>query len=512
MGKCTPTIRSRLILLVMACTIPAFLMVVALLAFNYHEDSERLIENSTATARAIVSAIDRDQAGMHSALLALATSPYLAADDLAAFYAQAQGALKTQKTDNIVLLDPSGQQLMNTLRPFGSKLPNATNPMLLKVFKTGKPVIADLFFGPVRNEYVLTEAVPVFHGDTIAYGLAAAMWPERLASLLTQQRFPAQETVTVYDSGGSIVARTSLLERLVGHKAPPELLAHMAENAEGSRERMNEEGVQVLSVFSRSTLSNWTVVIDIPLQKFTGELESELGWLVAGALVLLCSSLAAAWWIGSRIADAVHKLAAPALALGSGEEVSVPPLGLREADEVGQALTRASQMLMAAQHRANHDILTGLANRALFEEILNHQLAICGRTDRSLAVVYIDLDGFKPVNDEHGHAVGDDVLRMVAARLKQAIGASDLAARLGGDEFALILVNTELPVAQALAREVMGSLSQPYRVGPLRIEIGASVGIASYPESGTGIEALSMRADEAMYQAKAGKRRFAIAS
>ena len=255
MRKRIPTIRSRLVMLVTACSIPAFLMVAGLLAYDYHEDAERRIQNSTATARAIMSAVDRDQAGMHTGLLALATSPYLASDDLAAFYAQAQGALKTQKTDNIVLLDPSGQQLMNTLRPFGSKLPNATNPMLLKVFKTGKPVTADLFFGPVRNEYVLTEAVPVFHGDTIVYALAAAMWPERLASLLAQQRFPADETVTVLDSGGSIVARTSLLDRLIGHKAPPEMLAQMAATAEGSRERKNEEGVPVLSVFSRSASS-----------------------------------------------------------------------------------------------------------------------------------------------------------------------------------------------------------------------------------------------------------------
>jgi diguanylate cyclase (GGDEF)-like protein len=170
-------------------------------------------------------------------------------------------------------------------------------------------------------------------------------------------------------------------------------------------------------------------------------------------------------------------------------------------------------MLTAAQHRANHDMLTGLANRALFDEILGHHLAICRRTNADLAVIYIDLDGFKSVNDAHGHAAGDKVLCMVAARLRDAIRESDLAARLGGDEFALIVAGAGLESAQALALKLMDRLSALYPVGTLRLEVSASIGIACYPESGTVREALSLRADEAMYKAKAaGKRRYAVAS
>ena len=191
-----------------------------------------------------------------------------------------------------------------------------------------------------------------------------------------------------------------------------------------------------------------------PHQILTNELLHTLSWLVAGTAILLLSSLALAWAIGSKIARPIHELAAPALALGSGEAVTVPSLHLREADEVGRALTRASAMLMAAQHKANHDVLTGLANRALFDEILGHQLAICRRTKTNLAIVYIDLDGFKPVNDVHGHATGDEMLCMVATRLKAAIRESDLAARLGGDEFALILLHTGLAAARDGGREV----------------------------------------------------------
>jgi diguanylate cyclase (GGDEF)-like protein len=507
-----PTIRSSLVLLVMACIVPASLMVVALLWYDYRQDRERLVQESTATARAIMSAVDRDLAGMQAALQALATSRHLASDDLAAFYEQANEVLKRQKSDNIVVLDAKGQQLLNTLRPFGSKLPSETNPALLQVFKTGRPVVADIFWGPVRREFVLVVAVPVYRGDTIAYALAAAIWPERLSGLLAQQRLAAGQIGTIFDSTGTIVARTNQTDRVVGRKGPADMIARMAQVAEGAVETESVEGVPVLCVFARSTVSNWTVAIEIPARELSNDLINGLWWLVACTGILLSSSLAVAWVIGSRIATSIRRLAEPALALGSGKAVTIPALHLREADEVGRALARASAMLMAAQHRANHDILTGLANRALFDEILSHQLAICRRTNRDLAIVYIDLDGFKPVNDVHGHATGDEVLCMVAARLKSSIRESDLAARLGGDEFALILVNTGLEAAQVLAHKLMEALSLPYAVGTLKLEISASIGIACYPDSGTALEALSLRADEAMYKAKAaGKRRYAIA-
>jgi diguanylate cyclase (GGDEF)-like protein len=291
------------------------------------------------------------------------------------------------------------------------------------------------------------------------------------------------------------------------------MVARMAEVAEDSLESKTVDGIPVLIVFSKSTVSNWSVAIGMPLGSLTNELWATLGWIVGGAIILLLSSLAVAWVIGRKIAQPIRQLTEPALALGSGQAVTVASLNLKEADEVGQALTRASAMLMASQHRANHDVLTGLANRALFEEILSHQLAICGRTSTKLAILYIDLNGFKPVNDVHGHATGDEMLCMVATRLKIAIRESDLAARLGGDEFALILINTGLAAAETVAGKVRESLSTPYCIGSLTLRISASIGIAVYPESGTTSEALSQRADKEMYRAKArakGSRSLAL--
>jgi diguanylate cyclase (GGDEF)-like protein len=512
-AKRIPTTRSRLILLVMACIVPGWLMAVALLLYNYHQDRARLIQESMATARAVMSAVDRDLAGTQAAMFALATSPHLDSNDLAAFYAQALEVLKTQNAYNILLIDPAYQQRLNTLRPFGSKLPSGPDPWLQEVFRTGRPVITHVFTGPVAGKLLLGITTPVLRGGKVIYILGASIVPERMSELLIRQRLPKDWIGAIFDSTGTFVARTHQMERYVGKKGAPEVIARMAQVPEDSVETNTVEGIPAVVVFSRSAVSNWTMAIGIPRKNLTDRLARTLGWLVAGTAILLLSSLALAWAIGRTIARSVHELAAPALALGSGEAVIVPSLRLKEADEVGRALTRASGMLTAAQHRANHDGLTGLANRSLFDAMLSHHLAICNRTNAKLAILYIDLDGFKAVNDAHGHAAGDEVIFMVATRLKNAIRQSDVAARLGGDEFAVILVDAGLEAAPRVAAKLIDSLSVPYSIGPLTLDISASIGIAGYPESATTCEALSRRADEAMYKAKAaGKRTYSVAT
>jgi diguanylate cyclase (GGDEF)-like protein len=328
---------------------------------------------------------------------------------------------------------------------------------------------------------------------------------------LTQQRLPPDWIAGIFDSTGTTVARTHEMDRFLGKKGNPAFVKRMKEVAEDSIEVTTLEGIPTLTVFSRSAVSNWTVAIGIPMRDLSSELWRSLWWLVLGVGLLLLGSLAVALTIGGRISRSIHGLSRPALALGLGEAVTVPPLHLKEADEVGQALIKASRALQEARHLGHHDALTGLANRALFDEIVEHHLAICGRTGTRLAVLYVDLDDFKAVNDAHGHATGDELLRGVAARLKNGIRSSDLAARLGGDEFGVVLVNAGMDAAAKVARKLTDSVSMPYPIGPLTIEISASIGIAGYPDSGTSSEALLHSADEAMYKAKPGRKRQVIA-
>ena len=157
------------------------------------------------------------------------------------------------------------------------------------------------------------------------------------------------------------------------------------------------------------------------------------------------------------------------------------------------------------RHQALHDALTGLANRTLFQDRTEQAILAAERKGGSAAVLLIDLDRFKQVNDSLGHPAGDALLIELAGRLRQAVRASDTVARLGGDEFALLLHDTAGPEdALVVAERVKTALVEPVTVDGLALSVEASIGIALYPRDGTDTETLVRRADAAMYHAKAG--------
>ncbi len=154
-------------------------------------------------------------------------------------------------------------------------------------------------------------------------------------------------------------------------------------------------------------------------------------------------------------------------------------------------------------HQANFDHLTGLANRSLFVDRLERVLLLQTRSGGQAAVLFLDLDGFKPINDRHGHAVGDAVLVEVAGRLTASVRSTDIAARFGGDEFVLALTDFSDPAdVEAIAHKVLDAIAAPYRVGDIRAELSASIGIALFPSDQQCTEMLLAAADEAMYRAK----------
>jgi len=162
------------------------------------------------------------------------------------------------------------------------------------------------------------------------------------------------------------------------------------------------------------------------------------------------------------------------------------------------------------QHLADHDALTGLLNRRLLEDRLQQSVNLARRNESMVAVMLIDLDGFKAVNDQYGHLMGDYVLRTVAKRLKDCVRESDTVARLGGDEFVVLLSGQRSPEdSSVVAEKVLGALTQPVAAGGRRFEIGASIGISIFPRDGATAENLLKHADAAMYRVKeAGKNRY----
>jgi len=156
---------------------------------------------------------------------------------------------------------------------------------------------------------------------------------------------------------------------------------------------------------------------------------------------------------------------------------------------------------------ATVDHLTGLYNRSSLLQILKQAIADSGRTEQDFAVLFIDLDGFKRINDSLGHDVGDQVLRAVAERLQQNSRSSDLVARLGGDEFTVLVKEPHNGVDQArLAQKMLTALAEPYQLEDNLLHLTASIGISRYPEDGAECKELLRNADMAMYRAKSSGR------
>ena len=176
---------------------------------------------------------------------------------------------------------------------------------------------------------------------------------------------------------------------------------------------------------------------------------------------------------------------------------------IRHAVERHRMLSELKRSRRREHHQATHDPLTGLPNRQLFYDRLFHAMAYSSRHRESLAVLFIDIDHFKNVNDTRGHAVGDKLLTSAAERLSACLRKSDTAARLGGDEFVVILTDlNRIQDAARVAQNTLRALAKPYILGTTELLVTASVGIAIYPTDGEDPDRLIKNADTAMYKAK----------
>ncbi|OYD47965.1 diguanylate cyclase domain-containing protein [Acidovorax kalamii] len=177
---------------------------------------------------------------------------------------------------------------------------------------------------------------------------------------------------------------------------------------------------------------------------------------------------------------------------------------------VTQDISAHKELEMRLSHDALHDALTGLPNRVMFNDRFARVLESARRYGRRAAVLYVDLDGFKSVNDQWGHAAGDQLLQQVARRLEDCVRAEDTVARLGGDEFGIVLAAIDqVEDCEVVADKVLSAMAQPFVLDSAVAQVSASVGAGLYPRHGSDADALLAQADAAMYAAKqAGKNRF----
>ncbi|MDJ0390943.1 GGDEF domain-containing protein [Roseomonas sp. E05] len=261
----------------------------------------------------------------------------------------------------------------------------------------------------------------------------------------------------------------------------------------------------------------WTAVARQPVS-VADQGAREIRWAVLAASVL-CATLFGilGWLLAGWIVRPLHRLANTADRLRRGEAVEMPVITrprevavLTESiSTLLEALTRKQMALDQMSDAAHHDALTGLLNRAGLAVYLDAAMIRAGLGAQTLSVLCIDLDGFKAANDTHGHAVGDQLLVEVAARLADLVREGDAVARLGGDEFVLVLPTGPAPGCTpvlTIAERALRAISAPYDLDGLSVQVGCSIGGAVWPADGETIEQVFAHADKALYSAKRGGR------
>ena len=508
-------VRASLAVLVVGCILPIS-AVAAFLIFDYYQrEQQRLVADAISRVRAIGSAVERDFVSIEAALFALATSERLSHGDFQGFHTRALEAVRTMKADSITVIDPRGQLLLSTRIPFGSPLPQVdVKAWRSRLRNDGRSYVSNMMHGPVLGKPMFAVGTTVSRPDGSTVMLNATVAPSQMDDLLREQKFPDSWRVAIIDGTGTIVARSHDAERYVGFKTTPDLMKRLFVNPEDGFRGVTLEGIDMTIVYSRSASTGWSIALGMPVDEVNSGLRKSIAWLVIAVLIALAIGLLSAWYIGGRIAHSITALAGPARRLGAGRIGigDLPQVYFKEASELADALVEASVVLDNARHDAHHDPLTRLANRVLLNLVIDRQLALCRRQQRELSVMFIDLDGFKVINDTYGHALGDQVLKDVASRIVASIRAADTAARLGGDEFAVCMLDTGIVGAEHAAQKLIDVLSRPFALSGSEASISASVGVAAFPASANDVDTLLKRADAAMYRAKSlGKGQVCVA-
>lgn len=289
----------------------------------------------------------------------------------------------------------------------------------------------------------------------------------------------------------------------------------------GTGSTINANGVEELSAMVSVPSTGWFVVARMPTAEAFHPIMAMRGFILKSTLGVLVVMIAVLLLLLSSMLRPLTDAARLMREMADGKR-PLEPLAVKRRDEVGDLvlgfnylvarLREKEAALMASEARlgfmAHHDKLTGLCNRAMLEDRLQQALVRAERDGSHLALLFCDLDGFKPINDQFGHEAGDVILRQVAARLSEGRRRTDTVARVGGDEFVVLLTSPDdlREIAMNIARQLLIAISMPFESEDRSFTLGASIGIALYDGTGISPAQLISRADSAMYQVKrAGK-------
>lgn len=289
----------------------------------------------------------------------------------------------------------------------------------------------------------------------------------------------------------------------------------------GASIAVNAQGIEELAAIASVPSSGWFVVARQPTSEVFSPVTRLRDFVIDNTLIILPLFLVVMIFAMRHLMRPLMNAARYADRMTRGE-IPFEPLHVVRNDEVGHLTTAFNRVLSKLlesraelQHMAHHDALTGLPNRQLLADRMEQALVRAQRSHGKVAVLFLDLDGFKPINDEFGHEAGDAALRKVADRLREAVRQEDTLARVGGDEFVILLSDLNdnaKEAAELVAAKCLAAFQQPFVIREQSCKLGTSIGIAV----GNGecvAEKLLIAADQAMYQAKeAGRGKFSLAN
>lgn len=338
------SIRTWLRWLVVACVLPGIFFDMYLIYDAYQQQKISHDQATINITRALSQMVDRELADLKGTAQTLASSPLLHADKLAEFYAQAKEALNDRPENNIIVSDINGQQLLNTLRPFGAALPRHPNQtQLTQVFETGRAAVSDLFVG-IDGKLRVSVDIPVRRDGKMIYVLSLAFLPRTLIHVFRNNP-PTNWIASILDGGGVVLMRSQKSEQFVGSKAPQQLLQRIRQFGEDTMNAETLDGIPVRAAFSHSVLSNWTAVVGIPRKDMETALYSSTSLAAGGEILSLILGLMLARWIDKHISGSFHGLATPVMALGTGAALELPALPVKEANDLGKALEKAAELI-----------------------------------------------------------------------------------------------------------------------------------------------------------------------
>lgn len=280
---------------------------------------------------------------------------------------------------------------------------------------------------------------------------------------------------------------------------------------------INPQGVEELSAIATVPGTGWFVVVRMPTAEVFRPIAAMRSFILKGTLASLVIVIALLMLLLSHILRPLTSVARSIREMADGKR-ELAPLPIGRQDEVGDLVRGFNHLVVRLRGKeaalktsetrldfmAHHDTLTGLYNRTMLDDRLQQALAHAGRDGSHFALLFCDLDNFKPVNDQFGHKAGDAVLCQVATRLLQGRRVTDTVARFGGDEFVILLTDLDdaRSTAAHVAQQLLAALSTPFEIEGQAFTLGASIGIALYDGTDTSTSQLMSQADNAMYAAK----------